>query len=390
MAISDNVPSVGMAVPRTTELETPKRETALRRLPALDGLRALSIFVVMLSHAGLGTIVPGGLGVTIFFFISGLLITRLLLDEVDRGGEIRLGEFYIRRFLRLQPALLVYVAVACTTLALMGTRPYWKDILAVVFYAGNYYEIFHGEFLHPVAFTPNGLQQPIQTPFGIVWSLAIEEHFYLFFPVVVALLAGVRARLFAVLTAICILDLVWRVYLVKHGAHTVRTYMGSDTRIDSIIYGALLAVAMSMPAARAWVRKVLGSRMALVLGLALLLGTLVVRSASFRETLRYSLQGIALAPIVYGIVFDRQNRFLNDMFSHPGVVYVGKLSYSLYLYHYAAFMVGTWFVVTYGFVENGVVWTVVSVTLTLLGAAGSYHLVEKKFFDLRRRFGSAV
>jgi len=81
---------------------------------------------------------------------------------------------------------------------------------------------------------------------------------------------------------------------------------------------------------------------------------------------------------------------MTSVCSHPIAVYAGKLSYSLYLYHYGAFMVASWFAVSYGFPEYGVQWLVVSLPLTVLGATASYHLVETKFFKLRRRFGSVV
>jgi peptidoglycan/LPS O-acetylase OafA/YrhL len=97
-----------------------------------------------------------------------------------------------------------------------------------------------------------------------------------------------------------------------------------------------------------------------------------------------------LAPIIYGIVFAPKNTFIRSIFSHPASVYVGKLSYSLYLYHYAAFMIASWCAVTYGFPMYGVSWLLVGIPLTIIGATFSYHLVETQFFRLRRRFGSTV
>lgn len=391
-------PSAGMnfdaasAAPLATPAKLERLETYAQqsRLPSLDGLRAFSILLVMLSHAGLGRIVPGGLGVTVFFFISGLLITRLLLHEIDASGEIRIGQFYVRRFLRLQPALLVYVCVASVALVLIGAQPYWKDILACLLYIGNYYVIFHGEFMHPLAVAPDGQQVSIQTPFGIVWSLAVEEHFYLFFPFVVAALARSRLRLGAVLALLCVMTLFWRAFLVNQGVDTSTIYLATDTRLDSIIYGALLAVTMSTNRGEAVVSRILGSKTAFVSGILLLLGTLAIRSPVFRDTLRYSLQGIALAPIVYGIAFGHEIKLVSSAFSHPLAVYIGKLSYSLYLYHYGAFMIASWLAITYGYPRYGAQWILVSVPLTILGAMASYHLVEKKFLGLRRRFGSVA
>jgi peptidoglycan/LPS O-acetylase OafA/YrhL len=93
---------------------------------------------------------------------------------------------------------------------------------------------------------------------------------------------------------------------------------------------------------------------------------------------------------LYDIAFHDDRNFINSVLSHPAAVYIGRLSYSLYLYHYGAFMVATWIVVTYGFSKYGLEWLCIGVPLTILGAAASYHIVEKKFFALRRRFGSVV
>jgi peptidoglycan/LPS O-acetylase OafA/YrhL len=96
--------------------------STVKAIPSLDGIRAVSVLIVVLSHVGLGHVVPGGLGVTIFFFLSGYLITTLLLQEHARNGSIHVGRFYIRRFLRLAPPLMITLAVAYA-LVLSGLVP---------------------------------------------------------------------------------------------------------------------------------------------------------------------------------------------------------------------------------------------------------------------------
>ena len=154
------------------------------QIPALDGLRAVSILLVMVSHAGFGHIEPGGLGVTLFFGISGFIITRLLLAEHAATGRVALGAFYARRFLRLSPALLIYAACAGLAMAALGDPFRLAEWLAMLFYAANFWKLWGG--------FPDGALAP--HPFGILWSLAVEEQYYLIYPwLLVALLARVSA-----------------------------------------------------------------------------------------------------------------------------------------------------------------------------------------------------
>jgi len=140
-------------------------------IPSLDGIRAVAVSLVFFAHAGLEHVVPGGLGVTIFFVLSGFLITTLMRIEHARSGRIHFGGFYLRRLLRLMPPLFIVVAAAAalSAAALIDGGFTFGGLLSALFYLGNYHVIahdFHG--------MPAGI--------GVVWSLAIEEHYYLLFP----------------------------------------------------------------------------------------------------------------------------------------------------------------------------------------------------------------
>jgi peptidoglycan/LPS O-acetylase OafA/YrhL len=166
-------------------------------IPSLDGLRAISILIVLVSHAGYGSAVPGGLGVTIFFFLSGYLITTLLLDETERSGRINIGKFYLRRVFRLFPPLLVtlFIAYSLVALGLLDGGISWSGVLAQLFYFANYY----GLFFDPGNTTAAGT--------GILWSLAVEEHFYMIYPTVLAGLLALglsRLRIVVVLAIACL------------------------------------------------------------------------------------------------------------------------------------------------------------------------------------------
>ncbi|MEB0138469.1 MULTISPECIES: acyltransferase [unclassified Undibacterium] len=301
------------------------------RLPALDGLRAVSILLVLFSHAWLGHLIPGGLGVTIFFFISGYIITRLMISETRQYGALRLRQFYLRRVFRLMPALLVFVVAALLVMACAGVVWQWQELASVFFYFANYFAIFigySGEVLPP--------------PLSITWSLAVEEHFYMVFPFLFLALIAKPRRFLACILSLLVLVLAWRVYLV-YGVGLdqlvhYRIYKATDTRADSILYGTALALI------EAYFPRVQGylQRPALAaLGVLLLLATLVFRDEAFRESYRYSLQGIALLCLFSYAVL--QPTRVQACLAAPLMLYIGRISYSLYLYHWLVFgMMTVW------------------------------------------------
>ena len=144
-----------------------------KTIPSLNGLRAVSVLLVVSAHAGLSDLIPGGLGVTIFFFLSGYLITTLMLAENEQTGAISIRNFYARRILRLAPPLLITLAIAysLTYLGFLQGRITLAALVSQLLYFANYYILF---------FDPNAQSMPGGT--GILWSLAVEEHFYIFFP----------------------------------------------------------------------------------------------------------------------------------------------------------------------------------------------------------------
>ncbi|MBA3282256.1 MAG: acyltransferase, partial [Acidimicrobiia bacterium] len=213
---------------------------APRYLPGLDGLRAVAVAAVVAYHLGE---LPGGfLGVDVFFVISGFLITRLLLAEHERTGRIAIGAFWGRRFRRLLPALLVLlVAVA---LASRAELPGWRlteirnDAFGALAYVANWRFVLSGESYFTKGVGPSPLRH--------TWSLAIEEQFYLLWPLVVAgVLAMARraARLSvgAVALAVGVGSAVWMAVVSGQGHDLSRIYYGTDTRVFALCGGAWLA-----------------------------------------------------------------------------------------------------------------------------------------------------
>jgi peptidoglycan/LPS O-acetylase OafA/YrhL len=294
-------------------------------IPSLDGIRAVAVIMVVLSHIGFGDVIPGGLGVTIFFFLSGYLITTLLCKENEIHARINVRAFYLRRFLRLFPPLAVCLLIAYSLLALgwLDGETSASGFFAQVFYFANYYLIFFE------AHIPNGT--------GILWSLAVEEHYYIFFPIIISpLFRRLRhPQIGMFLLMLCCVALLWRIHLVSQlDFRPDRTYLASDTRFDSILYGSVLAL-MKNPTLRSshqtsvmlprhWISFLLGS--------SGVIATLLFRDQFFRETFRYTLQGIALMPIFYCAIRFSDSRLFNFLNSKP-FKRIGVLSYSIYLIH---------------------------------------------------------
>lgn len=299
-------------------------------IPSLDGLRAISILIVLVSHTGYGAVVPGGLGVTIFFFLSGFLITSLLMDETERSGRIDIGKFYLRRAFRLFPPLVVtlIIAYSLVKLGLLDGGMSWTGVLAQLLYFANYY----GLFFDPGNTTAAGT--------GILWSLAVEEHFYMIYPaVLVGLLAlgSSRQRIVVVLAMVCLAVLAWRMYLAGlPNFQAERTYYSSDTRVDSIVFGCLLALAANPrdeePGTSNPFLQPMAAALLAAAAIAMMF-TIIWRDAYFRETFRYSLQGLALMPVFY-FAIKYAAHFPFTLLNYPWVARIGVYSYAIYLIHH--------------------------------------------------------
>jgi peptidoglycan/LPS O-acetylase OafA/YrhL len=344
-----------------------------RHIPSLDGLRAVSFLMVFAAHMDPADSVPGGFGVTIFFFLSGFLITTLMRAEHDKNGSLNLKHFWLRRILRIWPPF--YLVILLTTAYTLLLEPFGtlqaRAMTAQVLHFTNYWMMFHG--LHGI---PAGTD--------VFWSLAVEEHFYLIFPWLY--LAMRRFDLSSphqamLLWGLCGVVLVWRCVLVlKLHAPADHTYLGTDTRIDSILFGCALAV-WNNPVLDGWrPHETMWKYGVLPVALLVLLMCLIYRNPAFRETARYSLQGAALMPIfVAAICYPGWLPF--RLLNIRPVAYVGLLSYSLYLIHYAViFAVGA-HVPGFALPVRALLSFAISLGLAWL----TYVLIEKPCARIRRR-----
>jgi peptidoglycan/LPS O-acetylase OafA/YrhL len=352
-----------------------------RYLRELDGMRALAVSLVVAAHYGLGFVVPGAFGVTLFFFLSGYLITTLFYAEYQATDRLDIVRFYMRRWLRLTPPLTALVLAGCffyheSRVSLGGSPVPAGTILAAMLYYTNYWDLFCG--LHPAQVIP----------FGICWSLAVEEHFYALWPWLLRRLIGRPDRLCMVLGALCAGVLLWRtVALTVLHFSTDYTYMASDCRVDSILYGALLRVVFET----AWAERLLRVLLApatRVIALVALLTTFAIRDETFRQTLRYTIQGLALAPLFTAVLCDDPASAIRRALASPPMVLIGRLSYSIYLFHLIARTPGeAYFGSPYhaGSVISGIL-------VTLAIAYAMLTLVEQPMAKLRHRLraGSTI
>lgn len=214
-----------------------KKKQSMQYMPGLDGLRAVAVIAIIIFHLN-PKLLPGGfLGVDTFFIISGFLITTILLTEFRQTGTINFVQFWTNRFKRLFPAVFfMIITVFCYCLffkehLLVQLK---ADIIAALLYVSNWWYIFDKvDYFH--SFDPRPLQH--------LWSLAIEEQFYLFFPLVLYVMLAVRSKKIAMLffTLLMLCSMIWMLTLYHPGVQISRLYFGTDTRLQTLILGVLLA-----------------------------------------------------------------------------------------------------------------------------------------------------
>lgn len=300
------------------------------RYAHIDAMRAYAVLVVVIAHAGLGHIIPGGSGVTIFFAISGFIITHLLLVERKRTGGFDLTSFYIRRGLKLAPPFIVIVAVP-TLVYSAYEHVDWLLFSSQAFFFFNWIYMTNGD----AALLPGS---------GVVWSLSIEEQFYIVFSLIWLLTVRSRhyVKCLAVLALIgTVVPLILRVVIALTDFSHHRIYYGTDTRLDGIAIGVLAAVGyyyLSEVAEHSNYVGVLSSDWTLGGAIFLYLMSLVIRDEVYQETISYSLQSIAAALVIlYGLLPRPVNSGIRSTFYKlsglSAVQIVGLSSYSIYLVH---------------------------------------------------------
>ncbi len=302
----------GSRANRLTVYERLRRRLDLPNIPALDGLRAISVALVIFYHAGIP--VSGPLGVLIFFVISGFLITWLLLKENEKHGTVSLRGFYRRRTFRIFPAFYCFwvVSVALRMLS-RGSVP-WPTAWSSFFYYANYY---------------HGIVRPADQFLIHTWSLAVEEQFYLFWPLVFLLFRKNGTRLAWATVGIIAVVCAHRTALCLSGTPYQYTRYTFDCRADSILWGCLLAVLL-----RNGYLRPLWSVVCRFSWLALIPATIVavLANTGVPDVIVLTVLPPLVAVLIAQLVLQSEGQMWSWLDS--GVArYFGKISYPLYLYH---------------------------------------------------------
>ena len=378
--------------PTTNPHERPSA-TGTGRVVALDGLRAVGLLLIMGFHFGVGWLPGGFVGVDVFYVLSGYLITGLLLGEWARTATIRLGSFWARRARRLLPALVVVilvVTVAARLAAPAGLYPNQRMAdLSALFYFSNWWQIAAaGNY-----FVATGAVSPLTH----TWSLAVEEQFYLVWPLVVVAVLHVGRRfdrgieLLLGVSAVGVVASATEMAVLYHpGGNTTRLYFGTDTHAQSILVGAVLACVLTLvqrrrglegmaPTAGAtWARVVLT-----VVGLAGVAGTLALTySLTGTSPVAYRggflLSALSAAAIILGAVCVAGGPIARVLSLRP-MVWMGTVSYGAYLWHFPVFIeldAGRT-----GLTGTGLLAVRFLATFALAGC--SYYLVERPVMEGR-------
>ncbi|MCW6537153.1 acyltransferase family protein [Sphingomonas lycopersici] len=333
------------------------KKVSMRYSPSLDGLRAVAVALVMASHFTWGRLPGGWVGVTLFFVLSGYLITKILVQELDSTGTLNLQRFYLKRFLRLSPALALVLA-ASLVIAILTAK--LDSAVEAALFAGSYTMNFNRAF---------GLGE--EGALGHTWSLAIEEQFYLLWPLMLLFVVK-RRRIRLLLTAISII-VAWRFYLIVDGAEVQRIYNGFDTRADALLVGCLLALVEKSIPYRAWMPYV---------AIVTLFGCYIAlkADASFIWAGGLFAATLASAALIKCTVVDGWARVF---LTFKPFVFVGKLSYGLYLWHYMLLISAIRFQQD----DNRVLYVTAVAVVSIGLAIASYFLVELPFNKLKDRIG---
>lgn len=304
-----------------------------RYMPGLDGLRAIAVIGIIIYHLNKQWLSGGFLGVDTFFVISGYLITSLLLKEYEETGIIKIKQFWIRRIKRLLPAVLILIfTVTMSTLILKPSHivQIKHDAFAAIFYMSNWWYI---------ATDVNYFEQFAFMPLKHLWSLAIEEQFYLFFPFVLILLLLKFKNYKKVTLILWVVSLVSLILMITISFITTgnsRVYFGTDTRLQTLLLGVILAFAWPPFKLNTQPPKVLQNVISAIGTCSLLI--LIMLFFVVEDDSKWIYHGgfyiiSALTLLIIASAVHPTNLFAK-LLGNKVFLYIGQRSYSLYLWHF--------------------------------------------------------
>ena len=359
-------------------------------IPGLDGLRALAITAVLIYHLAPQVLGGGFIGVDIFFVVSGFLITTLLLRELAKNKRINLPRFWLRRARRLLPALFVCVIVSVTVAFIVGGDllvGIGRQTLGALTFSNNWVEIIAGS---------SYFARTSPQLFLNFWSLAVEEQFYLFWPLLLGLVLALarrgKQRAYVAL-GIAAVSAIWMAICVSPGHDSTRAYYGTDTHLFGLMIGIALAFAWSYrgpvdnPSFTRW------RTLVTLISLGVLIALMILLAEDSIWTFRGGLQLASLTTaVLIATVINGGNPLLPILQARP-VVWIGERSYGIYLWHWPVILIvdALWPATTVGTISWWIS-RIVALTLTLLIAAASYRWLETPIrqYGFRQYYAGAL
>ncbi|EOD4251643.1 acyltransferase family protein [Staphylococcus pseudintermedius] len=346
-----------------------------RYMPGLDGVRAVAVIAIIIYHLNPQWLSGGFLGVDTFFVISGYLITSLLLTEYHNTGKIKLMSFWLRRVKRLIPAVLFLVmGVIVLSLIFMPTeiQKVRADSIAAIFYVSNWWYIMQN-----VDYFEQFAVQPLKH----LWSLAIEEQFYLVFPIVLLSLLSFIRRLKSIriiFLILLVISMIAMMVLYVPNENVARVYFGTDTRIQTLLMGVLLALVWPPFQLKAKVNTQMRTMIdtAGVVGLAILF--ICFKFVSETNSILYYGGFFLISTVTLLVIASsvHPSGYFAKFLGNKVFTFIGSRSYSLYLWHYPIIVL-----IHHQFVQGQIppLVYVVEILLMVLMAEFSYKFIEQPF-----------
>lgn len=348
-------------------------------LPSIDSLRALAVLAVIIYHVDVNYLPGGFLGVDLFFVLSGYLISSLIIKEYRKTGSLNLYNFYIRRARRLLPAVYFMITVGLVIMVLFNEVLLRKSHLDAIFgyiYSSNWWYIFHKlDYFDSFG---------AQSPFKHLWSLAIEEQFYMIFPLLFLLVNRkkkskdgtykLNKNFLYVVLGLILASLIAHILLFDIN-NISRIYFGTDTRAFSLLVGVVGAILYPMERLHAKVtpqQNMIYSVVSLV-SIATLITVMIYTSEYNTLLYRGGFLLVAILGLIVIISSGKQHTLMSRLLSFKPVVFIGKISYSLYLWHFPVLVLTT----PVSEIGNpNIIFVILRVVLTFVLATASYMFVE--------------
>ena len=348
-------------------------------LPSIDSLRALAVLAVIIYHVDVNYLPGGFLGVDLFFVLSGYLISSLIIKEFRKTGTVNLYNFYIRRARRLLPAVYFMITVGLVVMVLFNEVLLRKSHLDAIFgyiYSSNWWYIFHKlDYFDSFG---------AQSPFKHLWSLAIEEQFYMIFPLLFLLVNRkkkskdgtykLNKNFLYVVLGLILVSLIAHILLFDIN-NISRIYFGTDTRAFSLLVGVVGAILYPMERLHAKVtpqQNMIYSVVSLV-SIATLITVMIYTSEYNTLLYRGGFLLVAILGLIVIISSGKQHTLMSRLLSFKPIVFIGKISYSLYLWHFPVLVLTT----PVSEIGNpNIIFVILRVILTFILATASYVFVE--------------